>query len=170
MGFVHTLNNYQIGIKEQLINTSCMDIASTGHESVHAFNSSVQKPESYLNMLEPEILASFTPAQLQAIHLMLETAIPKPSPKIVDLRFGIDLVFSRFYVVLLLGQEKRRYRRRYIPRGIARVGNTIVAVLLLLSMNLLVSLSILLLLYLAKSAVGIDLFPQEHLSDQFQRF
>lgn len=147
-----------------------MDIASTGPESIHAAHSLEQKSEAYLSMLEPEILASFTPTQLQAIHLMLEAAIPKPSPKIVDLRFGIDLIFSRFYVVLLLGQEKRRYRRHYIPRGIARIGNTIVAILLLISMNLLISLSILLLLYLAKSAVGIDLFPQEHLGDQLQRF
>lgn len=145
-----------------------MDIAAN-HESTPVIQANERTPEFYLNLVEPEILASFTPEQRQAVQHMLEAAIPRPSSKLVDLRFGIDVILSRFYVVLLVGQDRRHRRRYYVPRGVARIGNAIVAVLLLLAMNLLVSLSILLLLYLTKSALGIDLFPQEHLGDQLQK-
>lgn len=130
-------------------------------------------PEFYLNTIEPDLLASFSPKQLEAITAALETAMlqsaPKPAPKIVDLRVGLDLVFSRFYVVLLVGKDRRKQRRQYFSERVARVGNAIAAALLLLSINLLISLFILLLAYLVKSALGIDLFSHEHLGDQIEK-
>ena len=100
---------------------------------------------------------------------LLESAIPKPSPKLVDLRFTVDLVLSRFYIVLFVGKDRRQQKRPYRSNSISRMGNAIAAVLLLLGLNLLISLFLFLFIYLIKSAAGVDLFPDSHLSDQLQK-
>ena len=127
-------------------------------------------PEHYIQQIEPHILSTFTSAQLDAMRIILNHAIPKTSPKIVDLRFDIDLVFSRFYIVLLVGKERRKGKRHYVTHGITKVGNFIAAVFLLIGLNLMVSLFIGLFFYLLKSAVGIDLFRQSHIIDQIKNF
>ncbi|NJR64342.1 MAG: hypothetical protein HC772_01825 [Leptolyngbyaceae cyanobacterium CRU_2_3] len=126
-------------------------------------------PSYYLQSLEPEMLNSFSSGQLQAVQSLLRAAIPQPTPKIVDLRFGIDLLFSRFYMVLFVGKDRRRQRRQYLPERVSRFGNAIAAILLLISINLVISLMIFMFAYLVKSALGIDLTPG-HLVDQLDRF
>lgn len=126
-------------------------------------------PEDYLNAAAPDAIASFSPTQIQIIKSLLEAAIPKPAPKIVDLRFGINLLFSRFYVVLFVGKDRRGKQRQYSSGRASRWSNAIAAILLLISINLVISLFILMFAYLVKSAVGIDLTPG-HLSDQVDRF
>ncbi|MDA0866628.1 MAG: hypothetical protein O2890_09450 [Cyanobacteria bacterium] len=103
--------------------------------------------------------ASFDANQLEAIRGLLNDAIPKPSPKIVDLRFMVDFFFSRFYVVLFVGKDRRQQQRRYWAGRLTRVGNLIAAVMLLLAANLVISSFVVLFAYLLKSLVGIDLFP-----------
>lgn len=127
-------------------------------------------PEDYFNAIDPALRESFTPLQTQAILSLLAEAIPQTSPKLVDLRFSVDLVLSRFYVVLFVGKDRRRQKRSYMPDSVSRWGNITAAVLLLIGLNLLLSLFIFLLLYLLKSAVGVDLFQDSHLGDQLQRF
>lgn len=124
----------------------------------------------YIDMMETGVRDSLTPKQLEAVHMLVTSALPKPAPKIVDLRFGIDLLISRFYVVVFVGKDQRQHRRGYLPSPLTRLGNMIVAMTLLISINVLISLGIFLLAYLAKSAIGIDLFPDSHLSDQMQKF
>jgi len=124
--------------------------------------------EYYLQQIEPRILASFDREQLQAIVNILIQAIPQPSPKIVDFRFNIDLIFSRFYLVLFVGKDRRKRKRQYIPEGIARIGNAIAVILLLLGANLVISGIILLFVYLFKSAIGLDFFPG-HISDSVKK-
>ncbi len=126
-------------------------------------------PESFLQQLDPELLASYTPAQLQAIKDLLEKAIPKPAPKLVNLRFEIDLLFESFYFVLFVGKNRRQQRRRYPVSWIERWGNTLVVIMVLLGLNLTISFSVLLMAYLVKSFVGIDFFPNEHLGDVIRR-
>lgn len=116
-------------------------------------------PEYYLTKLGSLIRESLTLEQLEAFHQVLSEAIPKPSPKLVDLRFVIDLVVSRFYIVLFIGKDKRKKQRHYIPQFITRIGNTIAVVIILLSANLALSAFILLAVYLLKSALGVDLLP-----------
>jgi hypothetical protein len=123
-----------------------------------------RNPEYYLQQIEPSILASFNPKQIQAIINILAQAIPQPSPKIVDFRFNVDLIFSRFYLVLFVGKDRRKSRRQYVPEGIARIGNAIAVVLLLLGANLVISGAVLLFAYLLKSAVGLDFLPG-HISE-----
>lgn len=126
-------------------------------------------PSYYLEKIEPYILASFNPEQLEAVTFALSQAIPKPSPKVVDFKFVIDLVFQRFYVVLFVGKELRRKQRQHAPEGIARAGNVIAAAILLIGTNMVISALILLFVYLLKSAIGINFFPG-HISETFRKY
>ena len=138
-------------------------------EQVHTNNYMTKTPSYYLDKISPDILASFTNEQLQAITSILERAIPKPSPKIVDFKFTVDLIFSRFYVALFVGKERRRKQRHQVTEGISRIGNAIAAVILLLAANLVISALIVLFAYLFKSAIGLNFFPG-HISESFKKF
>ncbi|NHC33690.1 hypothetical protein [Scytonema millei] len=137
-------------------------------EQINLPNYRARTPEYYLQQVEPNILASFNTEQLQVIINILTQAIPQPSPKIIDFRFNIDLIFSRFYLVLFVGKDRRKRKRQYIPERLARIGNAIAVVILLLGTNLVISGVILLFAYLFKSAVGIDFFPG-HISDSVKK-
>ena len=120
---------------------------------------SARTPEDYLAKLDPTVLDSLSATQLEAFKQVLTEALPKPSPKLVDLRFVVDLIVDRFYVVLFIGQDRRQKPRRYMPTRVARIGNAVTIVVLLLSANLTISAAMVLALYLLKSAIGIDLLP-----------
>ncbi len=138
-------------------------------EQINSDNYITRTPSYYLDKISPDILASFTNEQLRVITSILERAIPKPSPKIVDFRFTVDLIFSRFYVVLFVGKDRRRKQRHQVTEGISRIGNAIAAVILLLAANLVISALILLFAYLFKSAIGLNFFPG-HISESFKKF
>jgi hypothetical protein len=88
-------------------------------------------------------------------------------PKLIDIRFAVDLVFTRFYIVLMVGKDRRGRRRAHPVRGFTKVGNAIAAVLLLLGANLAISAFMVLSFYLIKSMLGINLMPG-HLTDYFK--
>jgi hypothetical protein len=136
----------------------------------HRFSNPTDRtPDSYWQTLAPEMRASFTKQQATAVQSLLEKALPQPTPKLVDLRFTVDLVLSRFYVVLLVGKDRRQQKRSYLPAPLTRLGNIMAAVVLLIGLNLLISLFIALLAYLTKSAIGLDLVPGQHLGDQVEK-
>ena len=138
-------------------------------EQINSDKYITRTPSYYLDKIAPDILASFTNEQLRVITSILERAIPKPSPKIVDFRFTVDLIFSRFYVVLFVGKDRRRKQRHQVTEGIARIGNAIAAVILLVAANLVISALIVLFAYLFKSAIGLNFFPG-HISESFKKF
>lgn len=139
------------------------------NEQVNSSNYRSKTPSYYLEKIDDDILASFNQEQLEAVTSVLNQAIPKPAPKIVDFRFAVDLVFERFYVVLFVGKELRQKQRQHTPQGIARVGNVIAAAIILIVTNLVISGVILLFAYLLKSAVGINFFPA-HISETVKQF
>ncbi len=139
------------------------------NELIPQVDYSARKAKDYFETVDPALRASFTSEQTAVIQALLAAAIPKPNPKLVDLRFTVDLVLARFYLVLFVGKDRRQQQRSYWPNSVSRLGNAIAAVLLLLGLNLLISLFLLLFVYLLKSAAGIDLFPASHLGDQIQR-
>lgn len=116
-------------------------------------------PQNYLDQIDPAILESFNAQQLAATYSMLDAAIGKPSPKLIDLRLTIDLVFSRFYLVLFIGKDRRQAARSHHTTAFTRIANQVAVILLLLGLNLAISAFILLTAYLIKSALGINLFP-----------
>jgi hypothetical protein len=138
-------------------------------KSSHSGSYLSRTPDYYLSKLAVPIWESLTPEQREAFHQILSEAIPKPSPKIVDLRFAIDLLVSRFYVVLFIGKDRRKRQRQYFNRTITRIGNTVAVTIILVGMNLTVSAFILLAGYLVKSAIGINLLPG-HFPDMVEHF
>jgi hypothetical protein len=82
-----------------------------------------------------------------------------PRPKLIDIRFEVDLVVTRFYVVLMVGKDRRGRHRTHAVKGWTKLGNTLIASLLLLVTNLAISGFIVLSLYLLKSMLGINLMP-----------
>ena len=117
-------------------------------------------PAYYLAKLDPGLRASFTEPQLEAVRQLLDDSIPKPGPKLVDLRFWLDLFVYRFYIVLFVGKDRRKQIREDRLEPMARKGNVIVALMLLIGLNLLVSVFILLIALLIKMAIGFSLFPR----------
>lgn len=116
-------------------------------------------PQKYLDQIDPAILESFNAQQLTTVYSMLDAAIDKPTPKLIDLRLTLDLVFSRFYLVVFIGKDRRQTARSHPVTGVTKIANKVAAIMLLLGLNLAISAFILLTLYLIKSALGIDLFP-----------
>ena len=119
-------------------------------------------PAYYLDQLTPELRSSFTEPQLEAVKQLLDASIPRPGPKLVDLRFWIDFFAYRYYVVLFVGKDRRKKDRADRLEPMARKGNVIVALMLLIGLNLLVSIFILLIALFIKTMIGITLFPQPH--------
>ncbi|MGB7415118.1 MAG: hypothetical protein WA902_13010 [Thermosynechococcaceae cyanobacterium] len=118
------------------------------------------RAETILQRINPDVLNSFTVGQRSAIlDLLTQITLESSSrrPRLIDIRFVIDLVMTRFYLVLLVGKDRRERSRPM--RGMTKMGNIIAAVLLLLTANLVISAILLLSLYLIKSAVGINLLP-----------
>ena len=104
-----------------------------------------------LARLPAELRDSFTDEQLLGLKIALGARQWKVHP--VDLRGTIPLWRWRFYYVLLLGRARRRLPRRveramHLVEAVFR--GTLVAVLVLFA---------LLVLYLIKSALGINLIP-----------
>lgn len=89
-----------------------MKKASFHQETVNSSDYSSRTPSYYLEKIDSHILESFNPEQLQAITSAIEQAIPKPSPKLVDLRFSVDLVFFRFYIVIICGKGQTKKTKK----------------------------------------------------------
>ena len=115
-------------------------------------------PETFLQKLPPSILDSLSDQQLAAIREMLVEALPKSSPKLVDIRWSINLIFAHYYVVFLVGRDRREKKRYRFLSSLTKVGNTI-------TYAILVMLVLFMLTYTLKSWVGIDIFPDKHLDD-----
>lgn len=112
----------------------------------------------YMHQIPVQILKKLNIDERENLKSVIHTAIPRPSPKLIDLRFAIDLIFTRYFVVLMIGKDMRKQQRPHQVSGIAKVTNVITAILLIIAMSLLVSAVTILILYLIKSALGIDLF------------
>jgi hypothetical protein len=111
------------------------------------------------SFIDPTVLDNLTPEQWTAIEKYIFNRKGKKQRKLVDIRFSIDLVMTRFFIVLLVGKDRRNKARNYPLSRLINVGNIVAAILLLVGANLVISASIVLILYLIKSALGIDLMP-----------
>lgn len=109
--------------------------------------------EHYFKRIDPQVAASFTPLQRQAIKTMFGAR--GINHHAVDIRRGITLGASHFYMVLLMGREHSALNRG--PRsGLGRlVGYFLLALLLLVPIFAAV--------YLLKTLAGIDLLAAGNL-------
>jgi hypothetical protein len=115
------------------------------------------------------LLSNITPEQWAAIEKIVLERRAKTNPKLIDIRFVVDVVFTRFFVVLMVGKDRRDRSRNHAVSGLTKLGNTFAAVLLLLGANLVLSAFILLTLYLTKSALRVNLMPG-HMSEQLKEW
>ncbi len=103
--------------------------------------------DHYFKRIDPQVAASFTPAQRQAMKTMFGAR--GINHHAVDVRRGITIGASRFYLVLLMGREHCALSR--VPKsGLRRlVGYFLLALLLLVPIFAAV--------YLLKTLAGIDI-------------
>ena len=134
------------------------DPANRGSVNRGSVNRGARTADSLMALMQPNVAQGFSSQQWQEMRRIIHLALGRPSPKIVDLNFTIDLIISRFYFRLLVGEDIRNKNRKIKSTG-SRIGNLIAAVGLIISLNVLVSVSVIIIAYLIKSAVGIDLMP-----------
>jgi predicted secreted protein len=125
-------------------------------QSSRSYNS--RDADYYMHQIPLQVLEKLDATERAQLKTVIHTAIPKSSPKLIDLRFVIDLIFTRYFVVLTIGKDRRKQDRQYEIKGFAKFANIIAAILLIIAMSLLISAVTILILYLLKSALGIDLF------------
>jgi hypothetical protein len=123
----------------------------------------------YMGKIPLDILDKLTEEDKNSIKSTIDLAISRPSPKLIDLRFLVDLIVVRYFVVLLVGKDNRKKQREYSSSGITKFANLVVAILLVIAMSLLISAVTILVAYLIKSALGIDLFSG-HITEVFSKF
>lgn len=109
----------------------------------------------YAALLDDETTDGLTPEQKRAIeHAII--AITLATKHRVDVRRNFSFFGKRFYLVLLLGRDLRQYRRK------ESTSLHIVMTLLVIFVGLFCIASVLLTLYMIKSALGIDVFQHFH--------
>ena len=120
--------------------------------------------EYYFQNIDGDIRNSLTTKQEWEVKKALNNALGRPSRKIVDIRFTIPLLFSRFFFVLFIGRDIRHQKRKYDLPGEVRTANIIFGSFILACMISFTAVTILMLLYLVKCALGINIFPDFSLS------
>ena len=109
-----------------------------------------------LSRLPPEVAASFTAPQLQALKQVLGGR-PWASPA-VDIRRGLPLFGGRLYLVFLLGRERRSAERLAQERLIHPFW-TLANTAALLAILLFAFIGVLVVLYTIKMLLRINVFP-----------
>ncbi len=103
--------------------------------------------DHYFKRIDPQVAASFTPVQRQAMKTMFGAR--GINHHAVDIRRGLTIGASRFYLVLLMGREQPALGR--LPRsGLGRLVGYLLLALLLLA-------PIFAAVYLLKTLAGIDI-------------
>ncbi len=123
--------------------------------------------DNIIHEIPIEVRDSFSPTQMNALidALRKERLNAK---HLIDARFTIPLFFTRYYAVFLLGRDLRAHKKQTLVDR--RSKGSLFSKMTLITL-LIVNGSIVLLLlsffaaYLAKSMLGIDLFPDMHLWD-----
>jgi hypothetical protein len=93
---------------------------------------------------------------------------PHAGQKLVNFHLDINLLIGKFYLVVYIGKDRRTDKRKYISRGVERIGNVVIALILLIGFSTLLTVTVFLALYFIKSYVGINLFKNAHLIDFVQ--
>ena len=96
-------------------------------QSPRSYNS--RDADYYLHQIPLQVLEKLDEAEREQLKSVIHTAIPKSSPKLIDLRFVIDLIFTRYFVVLMIGKDRRKQDRRHEVKGFAKFANVVAAIL-----------------------------------------
>lgn len=116
--------------------------------------------ERFFSRISREAAESFTDDQLLAVKQAFADQVGRDHS--IDIRMSVPLLFRRYYLVFISGPERRDQARRRRDRAARRMAKR-TNVAFMITMLLFGVFSILGMLYLLKSALGIDLLPDTSL-------
>ena len=119
--------------------------------------------ESVLSRVPEETARTLDPRQWEGLRTALRRSAPRRHA--VDVRFVLPLYFIRLYCVLILGRDRRGRVERVLGERRRRASRFAVAAVLAVVVVALASV-VFVLLYMLKSAAGIDIFPDFHLVER----
>ncbi|MEH2417760.1 hypothetical protein [Nostoc sp.] len=113
--------------------------------------------QQFFACIPPEVVATFTDAQLTELQKVFKERVSKRHA--VDIRLSIPFIKKRFYVVFLLGKEKRSKQNRkdtiFKPvNSIFLIRYCLVLIPLLLAA-----------LYIVEMILGINTFPNKEIQE-----
>jgi len=111
---------------------------------------------TFFSRISKPVARSFTPEQLDAIKLAFGAR--SPGAHTVDLRISVPFGLRWFYVVLLVGPERRVFDRNTVERLFRPVWTAANTVVLGIS-ALLFAAALFTVVYAGKRALGIDIVP-----------
>ena len=116
-----------------------------------------------MERIDPKVRASLTPAQLSAIKAAVSASRPsKKHP--IDIRGVIPFFLVRYYFVILSGRDRRVHTQRTEEKRRWLTSLSGGLMLFILGVAPLIIILVLM-LYLIKSAFGINVMPDMHLKD-----
>ncbi|MCB1513263.1 MAG: hypothetical protein KDJ18_00320 [Hyphomicrobiaceae bacterium] len=104
--------------------------------------------------------AVFTPEHLAALDVALAQTRPRRANHRIDFRVSVPLLGTRWYFVLLGGKERRSRSRVASDGQNAAWRLSIAYAALMCSVASASMIAMILVLYVIKSALGIDIFPE----------
>jgi hypothetical protein len=116
-----------------------------------------------MERIDPKVRASLTPAQLSAIKEAVSGSRSSKKHSI-DIRGVIPFFLVRYYFVILSGRDRRLHTKRIEEkrRWLTSLSGGLMLFILGAAPLILI---LLLLLYLIKCALGINIMPDMHLKD-----
>lgn len=100
----------------------------------------------------------------ELMGLMKRMLPPVPSQGIIDIRFSFWF-FRYWYIVIIFGKDTRNQFKSLDKGDMSASLTTVAKIFTYIFMLLVVIILVLYALYLVKSFMGIDLFPDKHLQD-----
>jgi len=118
-----------------------------------------------MSNIPTEVFSTLNIVQIQAIESAISSNAPfRKHP--VDLRGRLSFFFIRFYFVILVGRDRRSFSRNKEDARRIKAKSLSLATFLY-ALICMVAPIMFLALYLLKTFMGIDIFPDHHLSDFF---
>ena len=110
--------------------------------------------EKFISRIPRDIAATFSDDQLHAVKLAFGAR--SWGAHAIDVRKSVPIFWHRYYVVLLMGRERRDAERLHAEGALfGTIGNAMVTLMFLGAILVPLALGF----YVLKSVLGIDLFP-----------
>lgn len=123
-----------------------------------------QMIEEYIAQMNPQIRQSFDHQQSSELSRFLNRVLPLRGKHLVNLKFSFWLI-KNWYFVLQFGVDKRDTKRLKKSGAAQTLLTIILNTIFIIILAVLIFVVVFYLLYLLKSTLGIDIFPNRHLSD-----
>lgn len=119
--------------------------------------------EEILGRVPGKVARTFTPEQWEGVREALRQTSRLPR-HLMHLRFILPFYFLRLYCIVIVGKD-RRQRVEHILFERRRYASILIGALALAAIFAILVLSALAMLYIIKSASGVDLVPGAHFGD-----